>query len=434
MVRFHIVSLFPEFFESPLSCGLMRKGRETGLVEFDFINPREFTTDAHRTVDDRPYGGGPGMVMLPEPLSKALEGIESPGRMIMLSPRGRPLDQKLVKDLSAEEDLTLICGRYEGIDERITELFPIEEVSAGDFVLNGGEAAALCIMESVSRLVPGFMGHQDSAEEESFGRGLLEYPHYTRPEEFRGLGVPEILLSGDHGRVADWRHRRRLAETWDRRPELLGVAGLSQGDLKYLRRLSSGAENENIRSGLGRNLHVALLHHPVLNKQGETSSVSLTNLDIHDIARVSRSYGLGGYHIVTPLADQRELAERLIGHWTEGRGSRAIPDRAEALGLVDVCESLDEAIAEVADATGEDPYLAATTAKGLGTVTAPDLRRVLDRRPVLLILGTASGLAPEVLEKADGIVRPVRFVSGYNHLSVRSAAAILVDRLLGDAL
>jgi tRNA (guanine37-N1)-methyltransferase len=160
----------------------------------------------------------------------------------------------------------------------------------------------------------------------------------------------------------------------------------------------------------------------------------LTNLDIHDIARVSRSYGLGGYHIVTPLADQRELAARLLGHWTEGPGCRAIPDRAEALGMVGIRESLDEAAAEVARLTGEEPYLAATTAKGLGTITISELRRTLDRRPVLLILGTASGLAPEVLERAHGVVRPVRFVSGYNHLSVRSAAAIYVDRLLGDAL
>lgn len=336
MVRFHVVSLFPEFFDSPLSCGLMRKGRDAGLVDFDFVNPREFTTDAHRTVDDRPYGGGPGMVMLPEPLSQALESIEKPGRMVMLSPRGKPFDQRMAKELSAEENLTLICGRYEGIDERITEIFPIEEVSAGDFVLNGGEAAALCVMEAVSRLVPGFMGHVDSAEEESFGDGLLEYPHYTRPEEFRGVSTPEILLSGDHGRVADWRHKRRLVETWNRRPELLADACLLSGDIKFLRRLSAGADDESVRPGLGRNLHVALVHHPVLNKQGQTSAVSLTNLDIHDIARVSRSYGLGGYHIVTPLADQRDLAARLIGHWTQGRGSRAIPDRAEALGLVGV--------------------------------------------------------------------------------------------------
>lgn len=433
-MRFHLVSLFPEFFDSPLSSGLMRKGREAGLIDFHFVNPREFTTDIHRTVDDRPYGGGPGMVMLPGPLSEAIESIGSPGRMVLLSPRGRPFDQNLARELSAAGDLTLICGRYEGIDERITKVFPIEEVSAGDFVLNGGEAAALCVIEAVSRLIPGFMGHSGSAEEESFGQGLLEYPQYTRPEEFRGLGVPEILLSGDHARIAAWRRKRRLAETWDRRPELLSEADLTNGDAKYLRRLAAGAEGENVRPGLGRNLHLALAHHPVLNKHGETSAVSLTNLDIHDIARVSRSYGLGGYYIVMGLADQRELAARLIGHWTEGRGGRANPDRAEALGMVDILDNLEEAAAEVERRTGMEPYLAASTAKGLGTVTARGIRRTLDRRPVLLILGTGSGLAPEVMEKVHGVLRPVRFTSGYNHLSVRSAAAIIVDRLLGDAL
>lgn len=433
-MRFHVVSLFPEFFDSPLSCGLMHKGRDAGLVEFSFVNPRDFTTDLHRTVDDRPYGGGPGMVMLPGPLAKALNSIESPGRMLMLSPRGKPLTQRMAKGLAKENDLTLICGRYEGIDERITRLFPIEEVSAGDFVLNGGEAAALCVMESVSRLVPGFMGHSQSADEESFGNGLLEYPQYTRPEEFEGHGVPEILLSGDHGRVADWRHKRRLAETWDRRPELLTDADLAAGDAKYLRRLASGAMDENIRPGLGRNLHLALVHYPVLNKRGETSAVSLTNLDIHDIARVSRTYGLGGYHIITPLADQRELAARLLDHWTRGRGSTAIPDRAEALGMVGVRETLDEAVAETARVTGQEPCLVATSARDLGTMTVSGVRETLKQRPVLLILGTASGLSPEVLKRVHGVLRPVRFTSGYNHLSVRSAASILVDRLLGDAL
>jgi len=433
-VRFHIVSLFPEFFDSPLSCGLMHKGRDAGLVDFSFINPRDFTTDPHRTVDDRPYGGGPGMVMLPGPLSKALRSIEKPGRVLMLSPRGKPFTQRMAKEMAREDDLTLICGRYEGIDERITKLFPVEEVSAGDFVLNGGEAAALCVMEAVARLVPGFMGHSESADEESFGNGLLEYPQYTRPEEFESLGVPDVLLSGDHGRVADWRHKRRLAETWDRRPELLTNADLAAGDAKFLRRLGAGAEGENSRAASGRNLHLALVHYPVLNKRGETSAVSLTNLDIHDIARVSRTYGLGGYHIVTPLADQRELAARLIRHWTEGRGSSAIPDRAEALGVVGVRETLDEAVEETARIAGETPYVLVTSARGLGTVTVNRVRETLGKRPVLLVFGTASGLAPEVLERADGVLRAVRFTGGYNHLSVRSAAAILVDRLLGDAL
>jgi tRNA (guanine37-N1)-methyltransferase len=432
-LRFNIVSIFPEFFDSPLSCGLMRKGAEAGIVDFAFVNPRDFTTDAHRSVDDRPYGGGPGMVMLPGPLSQALESIDSPGRMLLLSPRGRPMDQRMAEELALEPELTLICGRYEGVDERITEIFPVEEVSAGDFVLNGGEAAALCLIESVSRLLSGFMGHEHSAEEESFARGLLEYPQYTRPEKFRGLGVPEILLSGDHARIADWRRRMRLIETWNRRPELLESAKLGDRDLKHLRQLSSGSP-ESLRPRPGRNLHLALLHHPVMNKKGEKGAVSLTNLDIHDIGRVSRTFGLGGFHIVTPLADQRELAARLIGHWTDGPGRRAIPDRAEALAGVEVHAGLEDAVEAVAEQSGGEPLLAATTARGTGTGTLTEIRDALDRGGVLLILGTASGLDREVLERADKVLRPIRFLSGYNHLSVRSAAAIIVDRLLGDAL
>ena len=204
-MRFTILSLFPEFFETPLACALMGKAREKGLVDFQCIDPRAFTTDKHRTVDDRPYGGGPGMVMLPEPLDKALSSIETPGRKLVMAPSGRPLTQEFAAELAHEPALTLICGRYEGIDARLVELHSLEPVSVGDFVLGGGEAAALCVIESVSRLLEGFMGHSESGDEESFSQGLLEYPHYTRPEEYKGLRVSEVLLSGDHKRVASWR-------------------------------------------------------------------------------------------------------------------------------------------------------------------------------------------------------------------------------------
>jgi len=425
-MQFNLLTLFPEFFDSPLTCALMSKARQAGIVSFTLVNPRDFALDRHRTVDDRPYGGGPGMVMMAAPLAAALDSVARPGRVLMLSPAGAPLTQDLARELAGEEALTLICGRYEGVDERFFQNAAVTEVSLGDFVLCGGEAAAVCLIEAVSRLLPGFMGHEDSGVEESFSEGLLEYPHYTRPEAWQGMRVPELLTGGDHAKVAGYRRALALRRTLARRPDLLERARLSDADAAVLR-----AEP---RLRLGRNLYVALVHYPVVNKNGETLTTSLTNLDIHDIARVCRSYGLGGYTIVTPLADQRELAGRIAGHWTHGPGKTANPDRGDALSLVATAASVEEAAQAIARAHGAAPKLVATSAKGPGDTTLGDLRAWLGEGPVLLLFGTASGLSPGTYEQTFGRLRPIRFLDGYNHLSVRAACAVTVDRILGDFL
>jgi tRNA (guanine37-N1)-methyltransferase len=422
-MKFTIVSIFPEYFTSPLSCGLVARNIEKGLVSVEVISPRDFSQDKHRNTDDRVYGGGPGMVMMADPLLRTLESIPGRPRTLMLSPKGRPLTQDFARELAGESELTLVCGRYEGIDARIEDLYPVEPVSLGDFVLNGGESAAMCLMEAVARLLPGFMQHDESVDEESFTSGLLEYPHYTRPETYAGLRVPEILRSGDHGKIAAWRREKSLEATLAHRPEMLASAPLTKEDIRFLR-------GRNIASR-GRNLFVTLVHYPVLNKAGKEVTTSLTNLDVHDIARVSATYGLGGYVICTPLKDQQVLASRIIDHWSQGSGSGFNPDRKEALSKVIVRNDLSEAIRHVRDVTGEIPYVAATSARE-GNMPLVDLRPVLNERPVLLVLGTGSGLADSIIEQADGLTRPVRFLSRYNHLSVRSAASIMIDRLLSD--
>lgn len=428
-MRFQYVTLFPEFFDSPLSAGLMGKARSAGIVDFACVNPRDFAQNKHHHVDDRPYGGGPGMVMQAAPLARALESIPEPGRILLLTPRGRPLTQDLARELAADgQNLTLICGRYEGLDERVMELFPVEPVCLGDFVLTGGEAAALCLTEAVARLLPGFMGKEESGTDESFSAGLLEYPHYTRPEDFRGLPVPEILLSGDHARIEAWRRERSLASTLAWRPELLANANLTPGDAVFLRSLP--------RTRLGRALSLGLCHHPVQNKAGETVTVSLTNLDVHDMSRVSRSYDLGGAYVLTPLADQQRLARTLLRHWVEGPGGAANPDRAEAMSRITVLDDLDAAVRDIEERTGQKPRVVVTSARferarsplvGLDAV-----RGWLGEGPVFLVFGTGSGLAPEVLDAADARLAPIRFLAGYNHLPVRAALGITVDRLLGD--
>lgn len=423
-MRFIIVTLFPEFFASALSCGLLGKAVESELIRVSFVNPRDFAEDNHRSVDDRPYGGGPGMVMMLPPLVRALRSIDSPGQMILLTPKGKPLDQDMVQSFGRKDSLTIVCGRYEGIDTRIEHLFPLQSVSVGDFVLNGGEAACLCLLESVSRLIPQFMGKDDSALEESFSQGLLEYPHYTRPEEFEGLKVPEDLLSGHHAKIKRLRRDKALELTTRQRPDLLDRVLLTEEDKEAVQ-TERGAT-------LGRNLWLALVHHPVLDKRGRVTTHSLTNLDIHDIARVSCTYGLGGVALVTPLKDQQALALDLLQHWKEGAGRAANPDRSEALSGVYVTDDLDQTVTLVETQCGMRPKVVATSAQGPATMVGQELRRWLKNEPVLLLFGTGSGLAKTVLQHVDGVLKPVRGLGSYNHLSVRSAVAIVVDRLLGE--
>jgi tRNA (guanine37-N1)-methyltransferase len=223
-VRVDVLTIFPEYFQGPLDASLLGKARAGEVLDVRVHDLRAFATDRHRTVDDMPYGGGAGMVMRADPFFTAVEelfgAIDRRPRTLLLTPRGRVLDQALVRELAAEPGLLLLCGRYEGIDERVHEALATDEVSVGDYVLAGGEVAACVLIEAVTRLVPGVMGNERSGEDESFADGLLEYPQYTRPAEYRGMAVPEILRSGDHARVAAWRLARAVEHTRAVRPDL----------------------------------------------------------------------------------------------------------------------------------------------------------------------------------------------------------------------
>ena len=431
-MRINILTLFPEWFASPLDTALLGKAREAGLVEFDILNPRDRTEDRHHIVDDRPYGGGPGMVMMLEPLVKTLRELETErggaGRIIMLAAAGKPLTQSLARELAREETLTLVCGRYEGIDARRMDILPVEQVSVGEAVLNGGEAAAMMLVEAATRLIPGFMGKEESGDDESFSAGLLEYPHFTRPEVFEDVPVPDVLRSGDHGRIAKWRREQSLRTTLRVRPDMLDGAPLTADDMEYLRETVEAAG----RLRLGRNLHCALVHYPVFLGDRKTGATSLTNLDVHDIARCSRTYGLGSFTVVTPLKDQQTILETLVRHWTEGPGGVSNPDRAEAFSLVRMASDVQGAIDLVEARTGQRPVLLGTSARDNGVMTPQAVRDLLVDRPVLLLFGTGHGMAPEILDACDGILRPLRWMDAYNHLPVRGAVAITLDRVLGD--
>ena len=219
-MKISIITLFPEFFTSPLTVSVVGRARETGLLEVSLIDLRSFGQGAYRQVDDAPFGGGPGMVLMIEPLAAALE-TASDSHKVLFTPGGTRLDQSTLDRWAAEPHVTFVCGRYEGVDERVAEHLVHEQVSLGDYVLAGGEAAALAAVEGVARLLPGVLGNPESVGSESFRGGFLEEPHYTRPAEFRGWQVPEVLLSGDHARVDAWRHEQRVRRTRERRPDLI---------------------------------------------------------------------------------------------------------------------------------------------------------------------------------------------------------------------
>jgi tRNA (guanine37-N1)-methyltransferase len=240
-MRFAVVTIFPELIESFAGAGLIAKSIETGLVQIEALSPRSFTSDKHSSVDDAPFGGGSGMVMLPEPLALAIETLDqaalqgggAPCHRVLLTPQGKPFTQSAARRFASLSGLMLVCGRYEGVDERVRSLVH-EQISLGDFVLNGGEVAAMAVIEAVARLLPGVLGNAQSLAEESHAAGLLEYPHYTRPRSFRGMEVPAVLLSGNHALIARWRRKQALLRTRALRPDLFAQLELSAEDRALL--------------------------------------------------------------------------------------------------------------------------------------------------------------------------------------------------------
>ena len=270
-MKFEIITIFPDFFRGPFDFGIIRRAKEAGLVEINIHDLRAFTKDKHRTVDDRPFGGGEGMVLKPEPIFECIESLrgadtlvrEKHESVILLSAAGKPFTQRVAADLAQLDRVTIICGRYEGVDERVAEHIADREISVGDFVLSGGELAAALIVDTVTRLIPGALGNEASSKQESFTHGehrvegepsstcgsggLLDYPHYTRPAEFRGMPVPETLVNGNHEEIKRWRRREALKKTLRNRPELLDEVELSKEDRRLLEELRSESRRDEVR-------------------------------------------------------------------------------------------------------------------------------------------------------------------------------------------
>lgn len=250
LLNFHILTLFPEMINDTLSHSITGRAIKEKIIGINAVNIRDFTKNKHRHVDDYPYGGGAGMVMQPQPVYDAYKSIvdkEGDMRVVFMTPQGRRFDQSIAEELSEEKNIMLLCGHYEGIDERVVEEIVTDEISIGDFILTGGELAAITIIDAVSRLVPGVLGKEESFEDESFSDGLLEYPQYTRPVEFMGRTVPDVLMSGHHANIDKWRHEKALERTFLKRPDLLETAALTDKDKKYLAEFSKRLSDKEQR-------------------------------------------------------------------------------------------------------------------------------------------------------------------------------------------
>lgn len=257
-MQFEVFTLLPEVFPPYLESSILKRAIQRGLIGVRIHNIRDYTHDKHHITDDTPYGGGGGMVMKPEPIFEAIEsvlGLTAPHSppttgsntpIILLSPQGRVFNQRIAKELSGHERIALLCGRYEGVDERVREHLVTDEISIGDYVLTGGELPALILIDAVSRLLPGVLGDPTGAEDDSHSMGLLEYPHYTKPAEFRGWKVPDVLLSGDHAKIEKWRREQALLHTFNKRPDMLEEAKLSEKDLKFIENLKSKVEDRDV--------------------------------------------------------------------------------------------------------------------------------------------------------------------------------------------
>ncbi len=416
-MRITLVTAFPDMVRTYLSGSVLGRGIASGLLDVEVLNLRDFAEGSYRQVDDYAFGGG-GMVLMAEPLARAVEsaaGRWGKPHVLLTSPQGVRLDQTLVETLSGKGHLLIVCGHYEGVDERFVRRFVDLEVSLGDFVLTGGELPALAIVDAVARLVPGVVGCARSVVEDSFYLGLLDCPHETRPADWRGEGAEPVLLGGDPAAIHRWRRREQVRRTLARRPDLVARAGL----MPYL----------------SRGAYVLLACAPVRDRGGERGVAAVTPPDLHDLARTCRTYGVRRLLVATPVSAQREMARRIVEHGTAGSLGTVHPDRPEALRPVKTFPGIRQALGWVASKEKARPYVVGTAAKRrAGAEHWIRIKQELLSRdaPLVLLFGMAWGLHEEAFAHCDAVLSPLLGGGGeYNHLSVRSAATAILDRLFG---
>ncbi len=427
-MRISVVTVLSDVYEPFIKTSLLGRAISAGIVGVDvdrfsaFVRPKE-------RIDSPIFGPGSGMLIRPVVVERAVEAKEAahgPAFKVFFAPHGVKFDQCLARTLAAKlqecKHLMFIVGRYEGIDSRVEDVYADMVVSLGDFVTMGGDVAALAVLESVARLIPGVVGKSESVVEESFSGPFVEYPHYTEPLLWKGRDVPEIVRSGNHGAIAAWRADKAAERT-------------VKGHVSWLRSCHLEAEDRAlVRKHLPHH-YVALLHKDVLVGNSKApGTTSVTSMDIHDIARSCKTYGVERFFIVTPLVDQQKIVRTLLDFWmTEGIEYNV--ERHEAIKNVSLECDLARVLDVIEVREGKKPVIIATSARAVGhdeLLCFSDQARVwaLDR-PVLFIFGTGRGMTEERIRSADFLLRPITSFSEYNHLSVRSAVAVILDRWLG---
>ena len=408
---FHILTLIPEILKPYFNESILGRAQKEGGIRIFCHQLRDYAANKHQSVDDRPYGGGAGMVFKPDVVVPAVRDIKAKHgveHVIYLSPKGAKFNHQKAKELSKYKSILLLCGRYEGIDERVLDLVVDEEISIGDYVITGGELAAQVVVDAVSRFVPQVIGNEEAPKNESFADGFLEHPHYTRPAEYEGLKVPEVLQKGDHKAIGKWRQQQSEEITKERRPDLFRPHVCP--------------------------VYMALVHHPVVNKNGELVTTSITNFDIHDLCRTSKTYGIEKCFMITPVEAQQGMVRYIKNYWMEGFGATYNETRKEALDEVEVAASIEETCLTIEKNHGSRPLLVATSARPQKkTISFNGLQALMrsGKKPVLVLFGTGYGLATEALDQAQYLLEPIKGSGNFNHLPVRAAVAIIMDRLLG---
>lgn len=428
-MKISIATVFEKLYTPFLQTSLVKRAQERNLVSistldfFDCVEPK-------KRIDAPTFGPGSGMLIKPEVVACAVDTLEKKnGRAfkIFFSPHGKKLTQPLLQDIAQRAlekgHLMLLPARYEGMDARVEKEYADEIVSVGDFVLMGGDIPAMMLLEGLLRYIPGVVGKQESVEADSFTGPFVDYPEFTEPVEWHGMHVPEVIRSGNHKAIDDWRFNEAAKRS-------------VLHHFTWLRSYALTQEQKHKAAEYIPPHYVVLMHGDVLvGPDGQLGTTSLMSIDIHDIARSSSTYGMKEFFISTPLKDQQAVAHHFLSFWQKGSGKEYNEQRHSALNKVRVCASLDEVIKEITKKEGISPLLLATSARRVGDtkeISYFDQERVWsEKKPVLIVLGTGSGLAPHVVDRCDYMLCPIQGFTDFNHLSVRSAAAIILDRWLG---
>lgn len=427
ILKISILTLFPQLYQPFIQQSIIGKATQKGLISIDPVSLFQFEEPGNR-IDSPTYGHGAGMLIRPDIIEAGIEHVKKPDQptfTIFFSPQGKKLDQQMLGKLYEQirdKHLILVASRYEGVDDRVEQEYADMSLSIGDYVLMGGDLPAMVLMESLLRFVPGIIGKQESVLQDSFSKHLVDYPEYTAPLTWHGMTVPDIVRSGNHGALNQWREEQQYERT-------------VKHHFDWLRsfRLSS-QERAKARRQMPRH-YVVLMHDEVYLKSGLIGTSSVTSLDIHDIARSCATYGIEQYFLVTPLQDQQQVVATLLDFWNRPEGKEYNKHRHQAMKAVQMASSLNDVVAAIEAYEGKKPLLMGTSAKmveGSNLVTFHDQEEVWQHdRPVLIILGTSHGLAHTVTDRCDYMLVPIDGMTDFNHLSVRSAAAVILDRWLG---